>query len=351
MDSRERLLSALDGHEPDRVPCALCFFRVDFEAMAPPGGWSDNWVDVQFVDFQLSPEEEELARTAAPYEGDTRLGSPSQVQTYARWRYQPADQVRSNPLARARTLEDLQRFPFPDFSSPYHQADLADQVRKLHARGLAAGGNLPHLGGELFEAAWRLRGIENFLLDLIERPEWAHFLLDRLAELARRNATTMVAAGIDVLALDDDVGMPGTMLMSPKMWREFFKPRLDSIIRLTRSMQPDLPIVYHSDGTFDGILDDLIEIGVNAINPLQPEHMDAERIRRRYGPRLVLWGTVGSQTTFSYASPEDIRQEVRLRVETLGRAGLVLCPTYDIDEPDIPWENVAAFLEAARAYG
>ena len=85
----------------------------------------------------------------------------------------------------------------------------------IHAPGLAAGGNLPHLGGELFEAAWRLRGLENFLLDLVERKDMAHFLLDRLADLARRNAAALARPGVDVLALDDDVGMPGTMMISP----------------------------------------------------------------------------------------------------------------------------------------
>jgi uroporphyrinogen decarboxylase len=94
-----------------------------------------------------------------------------------------------------------------------------------------------------------------------------------------------------------------------------------------------------------------MEIGVNAINPLQPDHMDAVRIRERFGPRLALWGTVGHQTTFSYATPEQIRQEVKRRIETLGRRGLILCPAYDIDEPDIPWQNVVAFLKAAEEFG
>jgi uroporphyrinogen decarboxylase len=94
-----------------------------------------------------------------------------------------------------------------------------------------------------------------------------------------------------------------------------------------------------------------MEIGVNAINPLQPEHMDAVKIRQEYGTRLALWGTVGRQTTFSFAGPAEIRREVQLRIETLGRAGLILCPAYDVDEPDIPWGNVAAFLRAVQEYG
>jgi uroporphyrinogen decarboxylase len=254
-------------------------------------------------------------------------------------------------LAHARSLQDLQDFAFPDVSAPYLAEGLDRQVRDLHARGLAAGGNLPHLGGELFEAAWRLRGLENFLLDLLERPDWADYLLDRLADLARRNAETLARAGVDVLALDDDVGMPVSMIISPATWRRFFKPRLAGIIAAARALKPDLRVLYHSDGYFEPIVGDLMEIGVNAINPLQPDHMDAERIRRQYGARLALWGTVGSQTTFSFSGPDEIRAEVKMRIETLGRAGLILCPAYDVDEPDIPWENVAAFLDAVRVYG
>jgi uroporphyrinogen decarboxylase len=351
MNARERILLALEGGTPERIPCALGFYHVDLEQLVPHGQDSDGLVDVRFVRFPTSPEEEELRRLARPYEPDTRLGTPAQMATYLHWDYRPGTPDRRNPLARARSLDDLRSFPFPDLSPPYRVDGLALQVQNLHAQGLAAGGNLPHLGGELFEAAWRLRGLENFMLDLIERPEWAHFLLDRLTELAGRNAETLARAGIDVLALDDDIGMPGTMMISPATWRQFFKPRLWAIISAARAIEPDLRILYHSDGYFEPIVGDLMEIGVDAINPLQPDHMDAARIRRRFGPRLAFWGTVGRQSTFSFASPQEIRQEVSLRIETLGRAGLVLCPAYDIDEPDIPWRNVAAFLEAVRTYG
>jgi hypothetical protein len=145
--------------------------------------------------------------------------------------------------------------------------------------------------------------------------------------------------------------MPGTMMISPATWREFFRPRLAGIIEAARTVSPGLRVIYHSDGHIEPILDDLVEIGIQGINPLQPEHMDAAKIRRRFGPRLCLWGTVGRQTTFAFADPADIRREVRERIETLGPAGLVLCPAYDIDEPDVPWDNVVAFLEAGAAAG
>ena len=351
MNSRERLLTAIDGGEPDQVPCALGFYRVNLERLAPQSTNTDGLVDIRFVRFPISPEERELSNKAKPYAGDTRIGTQSQVTTYARWSYLPQSPDHRNPLAMAKSLDDLRNFPYPDLSAPYRVDGLSGQVEAIHSRGLAAGGNLPHLGGELFEAAWRLRGLENFLIDLIERPDWAHYLLDRLTDLARRNAETFARSGIDVLALDDDIGMPGSMIISPTTWRTFFKPRLETIIQAGRSIQPHLRILYHSDGYFEPIIGDLIEIGVNAINPVQPDHMDALRIRQQYGTRIALWGTVGTQVAFSFNSPGQIRREVQERLHGLGRAGLILCPAYDIDEPDIPWENVSAFLDAVRDFG
>ena len=351
MNGRERLMMALDGGQPDRVPCALSFYRVEVDHLVPLSRRRPDLVDVQFVRFTPSPEETRLQRAALPHEPDTRLGNPDQVATYARWGYHPERRERRNPLAEARSLEELERFPFPDLRRPYLDRELPRQVDVLHAQGLAAGGNLPHLGGELFEAAWRLRGLENFLIDLVRRPDWADFLLDRLAELGRRNAVTLARAGIDVLSLDDDVGMPGTMMIGPATWRRFFKPRMAGIVEAAREVSPGLRVLYHSDGYFEPIVPDLVEIGVDAINPIQPEHMNAARIRARLGTRPALWGTVGRQTTFSFGSPQAIREEVRERIETLGRAGLVLCPAYDIDEPDIPQVNVAAFLDAVADLG
>ncbi len=351
MTGRERILEALDGRAPDRVPLALGFFAVDGAALAPPGAWRDDLVDVAFVEFPISAEEDDLRRRAQPYEGNTRLGTAGQAARYASWTYHPELPEQRNPLEGARTLADLERFGFPEACGPFVAGGLASQVAAIHAIGLAATGNTPHLGGELFEAAWRLRGLEQLLLDLIERKEMAHYLLDRLADLARRNAVALARAGVDVLALDDDVGMPGTMMIGPGTWREFFRPRLAGIIGAARAVNPALRVAYHSDGHIEPILDDLIEIGVDAINPLQPEHMDAAGIRRRYGPRLALWGTIGRQTTFSFADPAEIRREVRERIDALGPAGLVLAPAYDIDEPDVPWTSVAAFLEAGATFG
>lgn len=351
MNSRERVQSTFGGEVPDKIPVSLSFYHVDIETLIPVEVDLFEYIDIQFVRFPLSEEEKEFSRLAMPYPGDTRIGSLDQISNYSRWNYRPGQWDHRNPLSKASSIEDLYNFPFPDVSNTYRAVGLKEQVEHLHHLGKAAGGNLPHLGGELFEAAWRLRGLENFLLDLIERPDWAHLLLDRLTDLARRNAETLAYAGVDVLSLDDDIGMPGTMIISPTLWRTFFSPRMKLIIQSARQINPSIRVLYHSDGYYESIIPDLIEIGVDAINPIQPEYMDAERIRSKFGTDIVLWGTVGTQTAFSFNSPEQLKQEVKHRINSLGRSGLVLCPAYDIDEPDIPWQNILAFLNAAREFG
>jgi uroporphyrinogen decarboxylase len=352
MEPRERVLAALAGREPDKVPKALSFYRVDLATIAPPGFTEEDLgLEVRFVEFEPSRAEQRFHHYIQQFPIDTRIGSPSQRRTYGEWGYRPDDQAQRNPLAEVKIVADLADYPWPDTTAEYRYRGLKKQVERWQGEGYAVAGGPPHLGGELFETAWRLRGLENFLLDLICNKELAHGLLDRLADLCRHNAEVLAEAGVDILVLDDDVGMPTTMIISPAMWREFLGPRLAGIIRAARAVKPDLRVLYHSDGYFEPIVADLIEIGVNAINPVQPDVMDPLEIRKRYGERVALWGAVGAQTTFAFATPEEIRREVRLRIETLGRAGLILCPAYDIDEPDIPWENILAFLEAAEEYG
>jgi uroporphyrinogen decarboxylase len=349
--SRERVAAALEGRAPDRIPVALGFSEGPAGLVLPGGARAGDAVDVRFVSLGERGVDR-FRRAALPYRPDTRLGTPAQAATYARWRYRPHRRQGQNPLARARSISDIGRMRFPSAdTSPAAIRALTATVASLHARGRAVGGNIPHLGGELFESAWRLRGLELFLLDLVDRPDMAHELLDRLAAFSQEAAQALVRAGVDIICLSDDVGMPGTMMLSREAWRHYLRPPLERIIDAAREINPGVRVLYHSDGFYGPILDDLVEIGVDAINPLQPEHMDAAAVRKRYGPRLALWGTVGSQTAFTRAKPADIRREVAHRIETLGRAGLVLSPAYDVDTPDISRENLAAFLEAARELG
>lgn len=135
------------------------------------------------------------------------------------------------------------------------------------------------------------------------------------------------------------------------MWRKWLKPRLARVIEQARRVKPDILIFYHSDGDCTAIIPELIEIGVDILNPVQPECMNPAELKKEYGDRLAFWGTIGTQTTMPFGTPDEVKAVVKERIETVGKGGgLLLAPTH-ILEPEVPWENVLAFFEAVEEYG
>lgn len=123
------------------------------------------------------------------------------------------------------------------------------------------------------------------------------------------------------------------------------------MIAAAREVKPDVVFFYHGEGFIEPAIPELIEIGINALNPIQPECMDPAVIKQHYGDRLAFWGTVGIQHTLPYGTPEEVEAEVKLRIETVGKAGgLYLSPTHVI-APEVPYENLRAFVRAAKKYG
>jgi uroporphyrinogen decarboxylase len=136
-------------------------------------------------------------------------------------------------------------------------------------------------------------------------------------------------------------------MFQPELWRDVMKPRWAKVMAAARAIKPDIQIWYHSDGNLEVILDDLVEIGVTILNPVQPECMDPVALRKRYGKGLAFDGCVGTQTTFPFGTPQDMRDRVRELADTLDglNGGLMLSPTHVL-EPEVPAENVEAFFEA-----
>jgi uroporphyrinogen decarboxylase len=149
----------------------------------------------------------------------------------------------------------------------------------------------------------------------------------------------------------DDVSTQLDMMISPALWREMLKPRLLRVIQTAKSVNPETLVFYHGDGNLQTIIPDLIEIGVDILNPVQPECMDPVKIKERYGERLSFWGTIGTQTTLPFGTAADIEKITRTMIETVGAGGgLLLAPTHVI-EPDVPWENIEALVAAIKKYG
>ncbi len=348
MNSRERVKLALSSGIPDRIPRALGFFPQDLDGFASRGHEKELQLDVRFAEFNAPPNQNKFLRYLNQVPEDVHIGSNAQLQTYVEWNYHPESDEKG-PLASIRNLAELKEYVFPDLTHPDRYKGLQKQVSKWHQEGLAVAGSPPHLGGVMFEIASRLRGFERFLRDMVMRKELVHFLLEQLSAMLIHNSLILARSGVDILILDDDVAGPTDLIMSPAMWREFFKPRMAEAIRLAREESPEILVFYHCDGNFTRLIPDLIEIGVNVINPIQPDCMDAERIKKEFGDSVAMWGTVGTALLWTTGTPEQIRKEVKGRIKDLGPAGLLLSPAYDLDY--VPAENITAFIEAVDRWG
>ncbi len=134
------------------------------------------------------------------------------------------------------------------------------------------------------------------------------------------------------------------MLISPRTWRRFFKPRMAHFIASLKAINPQVKVAYHSDGNILPIIPDLIEIGLDVLNPIQPACMEPARLKGEFGDRLCFWGSMDEQHTLPFGSPEDVKREVLDRLETLGRGGgLILGPTHHV-QLDTPLENFWAMV-------
>jgi uroporphyrinogen decarboxylase len=345
MNSRERVLVALRHEEPDRVPVCLAYGTPRSIAERYGRTYDKAWMrqDVYMVGLR-----EPLPNPAIAENYLHGIPQDAQITCWgvATWRSSTQDTYAVlSPLRNMRTVAELEVFPFPDVGADRHATCLAKEVEEFHKEGLAVQGAMSQT---IFELAEKMYGSENLLKGFYLNPDFVNALLDEITLRKRSMALQFVRAGVDILRLGDDVGTQRGMMLSPAMWRAFLKPRLASIIVAARAERPGIPIFYHSDGDVREIIDDLIEIGITILNPIQPECMDPFDIKRRYGERLTLWGTVSVQKVFPFGTPEEIRALVRNYMSVLGRGGgYVIGPTHDILH-DVPWENIAAFYDAVN---
>jgi uroporphyrinogen-III decarboxylase len=152
--------------------------------------------------------------------------------------------------------------------------------------------------------------------------------------------------GVDMIWVGDDVGAQGAMMISPQYWRRFLKPRMATFISEIKALNPQLKVAYHSDGVISPIIPELIEIGVDILNPIQPACMDPAQIKRQFGDRLCFWGSIDEQHTLPFGTPADVQREILERLNTIGKnGGLILAPTHHV-QLDTPLENFWAMQKA-----
>jgi len=375
MIPRERVIQALKRKAPDKVPSCARFtpwmmrtFNKKVGAEIPDEFLSDNSIPSGFIHAArpkfLTPDDyfgwEVRHISFTPSQNrdlfSSYLPSLPAGSMISEWGvgYVPGSvpsshyRKRVNPLKEFTEVDELEKYPFPDPMDPACSQGLEQMVACLHQDGLAVAGFLQQT---LFEMAWEMRGMEELLVDFYLNKPFADCLLDKITEIRCKMAARYAEARVDILRLGDDLGTQRALMISPETWKEMLKPRLGRIIAAARKEHPEIIIFFHSDGFVEPVIEDFIEIGIDVLNPVQPECMDVAALKKKYGDRLSFWGGVGIQTTMPFGTPAEVKEVVKRTIETLGvGGGFLIAPTHAL-QPDVPWENVIAFFEAVDQFG
>ncbi|MCX6924765.1 MAG: hypothetical protein NT154_16355 [Verrucomicrobia bacterium] len=245
------------------------------------------------------------------------------------------------PLAEST---DLAAYAWPDPNAPALMLDAERAIAADAGQHFVA----PNFGFALFERAWSLRGFDLLLMDLMDQPAWVEGLLDSIADIQVTLAKRFLALGVDGGYFGDDYGAQRGLLFSPKLWRQFIKPRLARMFGVFRDA--GLPVILHSDGDIWPILPDLVDIGLNCLNPVQPEVLEHGRLYREFGQHLSFYGGISTQEVLPKVSPAEVCAATLACMRDLAPngTGLILGPSHRM-QSDIPAENVAAMLEAFPA--
>lgn len=253
-----------------------------------------------------------------------------------------------NPLAQYASVREIEagyRWPSTDW---WDYSGIPDQLRGNEDRPVQGGGSEPML---IYK---NLRGQEQAFIDLIENPEMVHYCLDRLFELAYQNTLRIYEAipgKVHISYVAEDLGSQESLLYSPAQIREFLLPRMKRMMDLVHSA--GAYVFHHSDGAVRDILPDLIEIGIDVLNPIQwrCKGMEREGLKRDFGDQLVFHGAVDNQYTLAFGTVEDVRQEVLDNIRILGAGGgYILAPCHNIQAVSPP-ENVVAMYKTGYEAG
>lgn len=266
------------------------------------------------------------------------------------------DVVRA-PLRHAETPEDIDAYVWPDPWSDREEAFLRAEIERLyHGTDMAVFAGMPLFTCSFFELGQYFFGFEDFLVNLHLKRDMMERWLDRTLEhhLGILDRFLAVAGQhICAIQMNDDFGAQESLLISPSMYRELFKPRQAAWIDFVRE-RTDAKIFLHCDGAVADILDDFVEIGIEILNPLQTgaRGMEPEHLKKRYGKNLSFWGGgVDTQTTLPFGTVDDIRREVEERIRILGPDGGYVFSTIHNIQADITPEKVLAVFDTVKRCG
>ena len=348
MNSIQRVLKTLQFEEPDKVPVTLAYETPDdicrmFGKQDFIGRFRNDILQIYYKSAEPSPHIKEH------YLGNIPDSAIIDQWGIGRVYSSTADSYKVlNPLANITTARELDNYPFPDIGDCSLHAHLAKEISEMHSKGFAVQGAMSQT---IFELAWEMVGMERLMTDFYTNPGFVERLFEIITDLRITMARRFVEADVDILRLGDDVGTQKGMMISPEIWRKFLKPCLLKIIKESKKIRPDIPILYHSDGDIRDIIPELIDIGVTILNPIQPECMNPLELKKKYGNKLTLMGTIGTQSTLPLGTVDEVKKNVESMCYEIGKdGGFIIMPTHSINR-DVPWENIVTFYEAVEKYG
>jgi uroporphyrinogen decarboxylase len=234
----------------------------------------------------------------------------------------------------------LRGYHFPDPLAPHVFAEVPGKLETYADRYRMFG-----IGFSLYERAWTLRGLQTLLMDFYDHPHFVHELLNSIADYNIAQIKEILKYDIDAVRFGDDWGQQRGLQMGPKLWHEFIYPVLKRMYGVV--VEAGKKVFIHSCGDVDELFDDLVAIGLNCFNPLQPEVMDVSALIPRYRGRLAFYGGLSTQRTLPYGSVEDIRCETQ-KLLKLGKAGgYIFSPAHDVPK-DVSLENMLAFIDLVQ---
>jgi uroporphyrinogen decarboxylase len=361
MNSRERVLRAFKKIEglPDRVPIQFDLCRALTEHFARTLGVEAEYAGSYYEDltYRISANEIRtrlgsdvivVGGTVASGFTPERLDGGVSVNEFGMHMKPTAlyVEVVKCPLDATESVEDIDAYEFPDAYAP-GRFDAAK-------RDIARFGNDYFVIGDaelsLFELAWHLTGLEKYLVALMTEEEWVEKLNDKIEEWTLGIAMQLASIGVDAVWLGEDLGTQISLLISPELWRERFKPRYQRMIERLKDEYPDIIVIFHSDGAVAPLLDDFIELGVDVYNPVQPNvpGSDPEELKRTYGERICFFGGVDQQSLLPSGDAKAIRENVHFLAQTLGAGGGYLLAPAHIVQPDVAPESLRVMIEAAQ---
>jgi len=377
MTSRQRLLTALNHKEPDRIPYDLDgtnqsgIHHIAYRNLLSYLGIRKDKITIRDPIQQLAHVHEDVLEKLKV---DTRIIYPKDPSNWKlnieedkegkyfidqygiKWTMHKGGfyfDPTGHPLTEG-SIEELNNHPFPDPSDQKRIEGLKEVARGFRERGFPV--NMMSMSGGFFEASFWLRGFENFYCDLAGNPRYACSLMDKLLEIEMGYWDLVLSElgdYIDIALTANDLGGQDGPVISPSMYRKYIKPRQKKLNSFIKNKKSSIYIFFHCCGSIYDLLPGLIETGIDIINPVQVSaaKMNTKRLKKEFGDALTFWGGIDTQEILPYGTPQEVKDEVKRRIDDLAPGGgFVLTSVHNI-QADVPPENIMAMWETLQEYG